>query len=518
MKLKTLLSFDILIFILLLTIGLYFHVFLPLGFSLDYILGDLGDARFNNYLLEHNYLFFLGKIDSYWTANFMYPNENVIAISDNLLGSSPLYIIFRLLNFDLETSYQLWYIVITLLNFFCSFFVFKKLSSNIAISAIGAFIFAFNISLFGQYNHLQVLPRFISPIAIFYLIEFIKSKNLTHYSIFIFSLVYQFYCGIYLGFILLLTLLFITIYSLIIDYKSYIEIVKDKIKISKLIGITILASGSLLVLIYPYYLWSKQLGGRNFNEVTDSLPRIYSYLSSVNGTLLWRAFENMFELPIKWDHLLFPGIIPIISFFVFIKILIKYKSREYSYYFIGFILLCLFTLRIADFTLYKYIFYIPGFNSMRSLGRVINIELFFFALFVVWSLKNVIEKIKFKSLFVFLVFIFILLDQTVISKPSPVFNKKESQKRIVDLIEKTRNISDDVECIALIPKKIDNPLFIYNIDAMLLSQRINIPTINGYSATCPNSICNFITKLDSTSLFQWTNKNNISKDKLFIID
>lgn len=517
MLLKKLISFDSLIFILLLSFGLYTHVFLPLGVSLDFIYGDLGDARFNNYLLEHNYLFFTGKIDSYWSANFMFPNENVIAISDNLMGSSPFYMLFRVLTFDTETSYQLWFIFITLLNFFCSFFVFNKLSRNVSIAAIGAFIFAFNISLFGQYNHLQVLPRFITPIAIYYLIEFIKSKNLNHYTIFIFALVYQFYCGIYLGFILLLTILFIFIYSLIIDYKSYYQLIKNRLQIFKLTGITILAGVFLLVLIYPYYLWSKQLGGRNFNEVADSLPTIFSYLSPVNGTLLWKNLENLFELPIKWDHLLFPGAIPILSVFIFIPILIKFKNREYSYYFIGFLLLFVFTLRIVDFTLYKVIFFIPGFNSMRSLGRVINIELFFFALFTVWSLKYFVEKAKYKYLTIFIAFVFIIIDQTVVLKPSAVYNKFDSQNRIKNLLGKAKNI-DETHCFAYVPKIIEYPNFVYNIDAMLLSQKINVPTINGYSATCPNSICNFITSLDTTTLYQWTEQNKILKNKIIIID
>lgn len=507
---------EVLITILLLFFGFYLHVFLPLGYSLEYIYGDLGDARFNNYLLEHNYLFIIGKVDSYWSTGFMYPNKDMLAVSDNLMGSSPFYIIFRIFNFSVETSYQLWFIVVSSLNFFCSFFVFKRLSNNVAIAAIGAFIFAFNISLFGQYNHLQVLPRFITPIAIYYLVEFIQSKKVMHYAIFVFATIYQFYCGIYLGFILLLPVLFILLYSLFVDYKSYIQLIFSKVKMLKIIVITLIAIILLMLLMYPYYIWSKQLGDRSFNEVENTLPTIFSYLSSVNGTLLWKPLENLFILPIKWDHLLFPGIISLVSVFVFIGILFKLKSKEYGYYFIGFLLFFIFTIRVFDFTMYRYVFYIPGFNSMRSLGRVINIELFFFSLFTVLSLKYIVERTKYKHFTLVIGLIFVVLDQTIVSKPSAVYSKLEAQDRISDLRKKVRFL-DSIQTFAYCPEKIELPLSYYNIDAMLLSQEINIPTINGYSATCPNSICNFITTLETNNLFQWVELNKLDENKLLVI-
>jgi len=59
--------------------------------------GDFGDARFNNYILEHGYKYLTGKTATYWNAPFMYPYPNTIALSDNLLGTVPLYSGFRIL-------------------------------------------------------------------------------------------------------------------------------------------------------------------------------------------------------------------------------------------------------------------------------------------------------------------------------------------------------------------------------------------------------------------------------------
>ena len=65
--------------------GLYLVPLSIYGPDFSKVPGDLGDARFNNYILEHDYKYFTGKVDHYWDAPFMYPYKNVIAFSDNLL-------------------------------------------------------------------------------------------------------------------------------------------------------------------------------------------------------------------------------------------------------------------------------------------------------------------------------------------------------------------------------------------------------------------------------------------------
>ena len=78
-----------------LVLGLCFFTFKIIGFDFSYFPGDLGDGRLNLYFLEHAHKFFTGKISSFWEAPFMYPEPNVTAYSDNLLGSAPIYSFFE---------------------------------------------------------------------------------------------------------------------------------------------------------------------------------------------------------------------------------------------------------------------------------------------------------------------------------------------------------------------------------------------------------------------------------------
>ena len=86
--------------ILFMLMGLYFGVMPYFHWDLSRIPGDYGDARFNYYVLEHGYSYLSGKISEYWNAPFMYPYKNVMALSDNLLGTLPIYALFRFFNAD----------------------------------------------------------------------------------------------------------------------------------------------------------------------------------------------------------------------------------------------------------------------------------------------------------------------------------------------------------------------------------------------------------------------------------
>lgn len=96
--------------------GIWYFCIRILGYQFEYMPGDLGDSRFINYLLEHGYQWLKGDVDSFWDAGFMYPFKNTIALSDNMLGTLPIYSIWRVLGFSQETTYQLWWISICSLN------------------------------------------------------------------------------------------------------------------------------------------------------------------------------------------------------------------------------------------------------------------------------------------------------------------------------------------------------------------------------------------------------------------
>ena len=159
-------------------LGLYFGVMPYFHWDLSHIPGDYGDARFNYYVLEHGYSYLSGKISEYWNAPFMYPYKNVMALSDNLLGTLPIYALFRFFNADVESSYQYWIITLFVLNYWSCYYVLKKLGCHTVVAAGCSFIYGFGLYNHGQIFHIQVFPRFIAPLTIYWAIRFIQTSEL----------------------------------------------------------------------------------------------------------------------------------------------------------------------------------------------------------------------------------------------------------------------------------------------------------------------------------------------------
>ncbi|MFN2430942.1 MAG: hypothetical protein ABR574_13060, partial [Cryomorphaceae bacterium] len=161
--------------LLALALGVYFFLINILGPDFAYFSGDLGDARLNIYFLEHAYRFFTGQVDSFWNAPFMYPTPDVMSYSDTLLGSAPIFALFRLLGCDVYTSFQWWYAVLVILNFSAAYLFLNYVFKNRYAAALGAFVFAFSIGIHSQGYHAQTFARFAIPIALLMAVKFKES-------------------------------------------------------------------------------------------------------------------------------------------------------------------------------------------------------------------------------------------------------------------------------------------------------------------------------------------------------
>ena len=182
--------------------GIWYFCIRLLGYQLEYIPGDLGDSRFINYLLEHGYQWLKGDVDSFWDGGFMYPFKNAIALSDNMIGTLPIYSIWRVLGFSNETAYQLWWMSICSLNYWISYIVFKKWFSRADIAVVLAWIFAFTLFNLGQLNYMQMIIRFAVPLAFYAAYKLVNTPSLKYLTLYSFAIIFQFYCVIYTGFYL----------------------------------------------------------------------------------------------------------------------------------------------------------------------------------------------------------------------------------------------------------------------------------------------------------------------------
>ena len=201
---------------LLFFIGMGWVVLQPLGTKLAMIPGDLGDARFNNYVLEHFFQWLTGHVESYWDAPIFYPFQQVTAFSDNLLGSVIFYVPWRVLGFDRETAFQLWIILGYALNYLSAAWVLRKMSLKPVAAGLGAFFFAFGLPMLAQEGHVQLLYRFCIPLASYALFSYDANPRLRTLVLLFALVVWQFLMSIYLGVFLVMLLIFLLLIALVI--------------------------------------------------------------------------------------------------------------------------------------------------------------------------------------------------------------------------------------------------------------------------------------------------------------
>lgn len=488
---------------LVLLLALFCFTFQIIGFDLSYLPGDLGDARFNNYLLEHNYKYITLQLSSYWDAPFFFPEKEVISISDNLIGTSPFYSLFRIIGFDRETSFQLWFIQITILNYITAFYFLKFLFKNRYAAILGAFIFAFSIGLSGQLTHAQCFTRFPIPLAFWSAINFLQNFKTKYFFITLLLVVYQFYCVIYLGFMLAIPIAAIILYSFFIHYR----IIKPQL--IRLLSSAAISSVTLLPLMIPYIDRADLFGLKKYAEIKQNLPTIYSYFFIGEGSLYTSIFgETGKHLNSFWNHYLFTGFIPLLSILLCVIIAVKkINERDLNKIYLALLVSALVTFviffRIGDFSLYKYIFTLPGFGSMRALQRIINIEIVYISIAIAVLYNWLLKRFPSKGVSIFLLFIsFLLIDNYKDPKSYTVVNKKEAQKRINSLVGVMSNIPLK-SVISYEPLLNKGPIEHKHLDAMLATQQLNLKCINGYSAMAPKKFYKYWKKPDEFSRNKW---------------
>lgn len=510
-----------------LMLGLFLFTFNVVGFNFIFFPGDLGDGRLNLYFLEHAHKFFTGQVSSFWNAPFMYPENNVTAYSDNLLGSAPIYSLFRLIGFDTYKSYQLWFVVLSGLSYISAFYFLKHVFKDNYSAVLGAFIFAFSLALQSQLTHAQTFPRFAIPLAFLMAVRFGEELNPKYFFYTLLLVVYQIYCGIYLGFMLAIP---IAIYLILTITRGMLIDWKSRLNLKWLLQVTaygLLNIAILLPLMLPYMERKFSPNLEHYKQISNSIPTIKSHFFSQQGSLFWDFLSKTGQnYEAWWDHQIFAGGIATICLIISFSWLLHYSIKT-KFHFKSFsapLLLMLtglltFFLYIRFNTLSAYIalYFLPGFSSMRSLTRIINIELIFFAIATAFVFSKILErKLKLKPLLFILALSLLICDNYFFENKSYKTEVRVAKERI-ERIETAFAQIPDGSVVSYEPIKLESKSIYYQIDAMLISQKHNLITLNGYTATCPGDYGMYWNEPNEKSRNHWLRDKSFPQDTLYVV-
>jgi hypothetical protein len=517
-------------FLLGLLSGIYFISFNVIGVSFTHYPGDLIDARFNNYLLEHAHLFFSGKLDSFWSAPFMFPEKNVISYSDNLLGSAPFYSLFRFLGCDRETAFQAWYLFVCFLNYSACYLFLYVVFRNHYSAVIGAFIFAFSMALQAQLGHAQTFARYPIPLTFLMAYLYLKELKPVYFFAAILFLVYQIYCGIYIGFMLIIPVALFFVLSIYFKWGVY----KTKFKKARwyllmLLGLLVNVL-ILLPLMLPYLERAKALGLYSYEYVSKSLLTPLSYFFSWKGSLIW-DFISGIGTHYEWytNFQIFPGAVATLCVIGFGVIyiyknwisknsfpLFEFTPNTLLFFWMG-VFTFLFFVRFGDTSLYKIIFLLPGYGSLRALQRIITVELFFYAIATAFLLSYFFRKKNTKTRILFLLcLVLVICDNYVKEDYIHRHEKADTKSRVNLLMTKLKHVPKHA-VVSYEPDSLYSSVNDYHLDAMLATQSLDLISLNGYSANSPNGFDVFWVKPNEANRLFWLKTKGIPSQKIYPI-
>lgn len=493
-----------------------------LGFDFTYMPGDLGDGRFNNYLLEHAFRYFTGTQKTLWEAPFMYPESQVLTYSDNLLGTAPFYALFRLLDFSRETSFQFWYLGLSVANYLCAFLFLKRLFDSKHSAVLGAILFAVSIGLVSQIGHAQTFPRFPMPLTFLALLLFSESLRPKYFLLACLGLVYQFYCAIYLGFFLFVPFFIFSAYLFFHKRNRLFQLVRSwkwwtQMTLSGAVAVILLA-----LLMLPYYERAQTLDPKTYESIFLSLPTVKSYFFSVHGSLLWNWIDDLaVSYQAFWDHQIFPGGLAILGGLALFVLLIRPKIRNEKPLLFGIsitgLVCCLLFVRMDAYSLYEILFRLPGFSAMRSLTRIVNLNVLFFAIGLSFCAFRLFKWYPSKSSLIFvLVLTVLIIDNFVPGKHTLRISKAQASARVTELVGELEKIPSD-GIVSYEPVGFEGHPNDLQLDAMLACQELGLKCINGYSAIAPYGFDTYWDQPNQTTREKWLTIQNKNIEDLYVI-
>lgn len=489
--------------------------------------GDPGDARFNNFTLEHIYAWLTTGAYSLWSPGIFHPTLNALAYSDNHFGTAFLYILPRLAGFDIMGSFQLWMLACCALNALTMSLVLKRWGTPALIIGPLVFLSTSSNALLQQIGHPQVLPLFSVVLTLHFWMRTLWRPRPVTFMLFILSYTYMHLCYMYYGALGTFIILFMLISTFLVSSarKKYLLFLTRRTWASPAITLgSILACLIVLSLVYlPYALHASAQGTRSMSEIQHYAPDIGSWFSAGSHNYLFPSLRLARDNASFGETSLFIGFLPYIltAFLLTAPLLSRPRHLSSSMKIsiscgLSFLFCMLFFTTWTNGSEGGFWWLaetLDAFRAFRAFGRIILPMTCLLALFIGLSLRNY-SGISRPTHVIFAILLSLsVIENLNIGQPS--FSKKEFTKR-ADNIAHTWNTTrphQDILCLAVGDVQ---PFYVTNLDAWHAALLLRKSTLNGYSGNCPPSHHDFQMHLDTHRAKRLISSLDISPDNVFI--
>lgn len=472
---------------------------LPVTMYLQAVPGDLGDARFNSVVLEHVYRWLTGIEPSLWSPRFYFPYEGALAFSDNHFGSILSYVLARWGGASREVAFDIWFLVGVGLNALSAYVVSRRLGLPLLAAWVSGFIFSANLPFLALDGHAQLTYRFAVPFAFAAYVALRGNPSVSSLASLIIWICIQFFCSIYLGVFLILLL----VAMMAVDWRrAQTDALKAQfsrqalrhvprrawhICLCLLAVVLMLALGAML---YEYKSVASYYGvKRGMSEITSMLPRPGSYLLADRSPLTGWIGAWVTNVPTRHEQQMFWGVGVWVLVLAGVATLRAggtagwHRTMAWSL-----VILAVLTLCIGNFSLYKALAALPGFNSIRAVARIILVMLWPASLLAgigaVWMMQSRMARHLGGLPVLLLVFGLGVAELAAVRLDStPISAWQQRQQALAKQHE-----APAAGAIILVYPVPQENWILSELDAMIFAQDRDLPTLNGYSGASPRYI------------------------------
>lgn len=465
----------------------------------DRIAGNFGDNRLCIVLIEHWFRVFRG-LEPWNDPRFFYPARGVLGYTETMfLGSLP-YAVFRFLACDPYVSFELTLILATFCGYVGMIFLLRRwLNAGEALSITGAALFSLS-----NVSHLWILSAqtysvMLLPCLLILFLQLVddapKAGQRRPRSAFAFcallSLLYfsTFYVAYFFSLLLLLAL---AIYLLLTRSTSWRLVIPRP---------TVLLSGAggLALGFIPFFMTYGPAitanRGWDFSQFLANAMGMRNVLDPGDGNLVWgRWFHLSGASPMAY------GVPPILAltFAGTIVWLLWLRaggkmSRLHSALLasgLATILLLAATIKYDERLFWYYLWcWLPGARTVRVLPRLFIIGGFFITIGSIGGLCQLLRRVgsgqsqsRVRRAIWSLVAALVVLEQVNLASVHGISRNSEQSR-----LGKISPAPSACRSLFLMASRSSADPIALQLDAMLLGQRNNLPTVNGYSGLQPES-------------------------------
>lgn len=275
------------------------------------MIGDEGDARLNNLLVEHWYRVFCGK-EKISAVNIFYPMTNTLAYTDMLFALAIPYSVLRAFGINMFLANKIVLIGFHVFGSYSLFFLLKnKFKLNNMWSLLGVVVFSYSSAYYVRIGHTQLITISLIPLLIIFIFCFFqninnKAKRIVYGLLTITQYVIIMYTSWYTAFF---TALFIAIFIIVYicvalnnNNKVFHNIGAYIKKSYKEILTYVLYTICIVIPFFKMYIEvARMYGKRTYSEIATMLPEIIDFFNVGDDNFLLGNFIKSLGLSARTE-------------------------------------------------------------------------------------------------------------------------------------------------------------------------------------------------------------------------